>query len=298
MNILITGTNGFVGSAIAERFYNKYHIVGCGTKKNSETQIDTYYRWDMGHEEMPPEMADEHMDAIIHVAANKSTNDINLELSYSNIVGTHRLINYCIKQKVKMCTLISGIPILEGTINGKYVYNSKYAPPTMYHVTKASQEMMFEQMEKYGIRVVILRIPSPIGRDMKQKTIFTIFGDRAILGEDLILNGKGSRRQNYIDVRDVAQACEKVLENAEINGIYNLGSALTVSNLDLARKWIETTSSTSKIIFSGNADPTDGQNWEIDIERFEAISGYRQEFQIEDTMRDYATMKRRFLKNE
>lgn len=287
MKVFITGSNGFVGSAIAERLNDVHHIIGCGTKEISETIIDKYYRWDMGRDEIPEETLSESVDAVIHVAANKDTDDTNLELSYSNIVGTHRLVNYCIGQKVKTFILISGIPLLECSINGKYEYNSRYAPPTMYHATKAAQELMCEQMCKYGIRVVILRIPSPIAYNMRQKTIFTILGDRAIAGEDLILNGKGTRRQNYIDVRDVAQACERSLNNPIIKGTYNVGSDEPISNMDLARNWIEVADSDSEIILSGRDDPADDQIWIIDVERFKLASGFRQEFNIKDTMREY-----------
>lgn len=103
-------------------------------------------------------------------------------------------------------------------------YSIVYDPHTMYHATKAAQELMFRQLYKDGIRTVILRIPSPISPCMSNRTIFTIFADKVMKDEPIVINGKGTRRQNYIDTRDIAQACEKILLSSCANGIYHIGA--------------------------------------------------------------------------
>lgn len=55
-------------------------------------------------------------------------------------------------------------------------------------------------------------------------------------GEDIVINVKGTRRQNYIDVRDIAQAIEKLLITPNAVGVYNIGSDVTIFNIELAKK--------------------------------------------------------------
>lgn len=290
MNILITGSNGFIGSSVVDRLKKNNNIIGCGTQSLPKSNVNDYVKWNLGHEDIPQTLLDKGIEAIIHIAANKSTDDAELELSYANVVGTHRILNLC-KKKCKRIILISSIPIVQLSEHRPIREDALYAPPTMYHATKAAQELMFQQLRKYAIRSTILRIPSPIAPIMRERTIFSIFGDQALMNMPIIIHGRGTRRQNYIDTRDIAIVCEKILASDQAEGIYNIGSCKTISNVELAKKWIRITGSKSAIKYSGIPDLADGQDWMIDISRIKNELGYNQEYSIEQTMKEYMEVK-------
>ena len=77
-------------------------------------------------------------------------------------------------------------------------------------------------------------------------------------GNDLILLGRGTREQTYIHAEDIARAIELTI-HSNAQGVYNLSSNERLSNLALARKCVEETSSSSKIIFSGQTDAADSE---------------------------------------
>lgn len=293
MNVLVTGSNGLVGSWIVKELKKNHTVIGSGTKEKSTSDVDWYIRWDIGHEDIPASLLRLKIDAVVHAASNKSVNDDDLELSFANLVGTHRVINLCRIQKCKVAILFSGISFIENPHNGKICETGIVNPRTMYLATKAAQELMFQQLERDGIRVVTLRIPSPVAPIMKGRTIFTIFTERAINDEDIVINGRGTRRQNYIDVRDIAQAVERIFCSANAKGVYNMASEVTVSNLELAKKCIEIAGSKSKIIYSGKSDPTDNQIWDIEISKLKEDTGFKQEYKIEQTICEYIEIYRK-----
>lgn len=293
MNVLVTGSNGFVGSWIVKELKKNHTIIGIGTKEESTSDVDWYFRWNIGHEDIPASLLSLKIDAVVHAASNLSLKDDDLELSFANLVGTHRVINLCRVQKCKVAILFSSIPIIGNPGNVRIIETNFVNPPTMYHATKAAQEFMFQQLEKDGIRVATLRIPSPVAPIMKGRTIFTIFTERAINNENIVINGRGTRRQNYIDARDIAQAVERIFCSANAKGVYNIASEVTVSNLELAKKCIEIAGSKSKIVYSGKSDPSDNQIWDIEISRLKEDTGFKQEYKIEQTIYEYIEIYRK-----
>lgn len=287
MNILVTGSNGFIGSWIVKELRMAHTVIGCGRKEEPSSEVDDYVKWNIGYENVPAKLLAMEIGAVVHIAASKSTDDDDLELSFINLVGTHQIINFCKAKKCNTAILISSIPIVGKPDKDMIREENPFHPPTMYHATKAAQELMFSQLSKSGIRDISLRIPSPIAPVMQGKTIFTIFADRAFRNEDIVVNGRGSRKQNYIDVRDIAWTIKKMLISPEVQGVYNIGSQNPISNTELAQMCIKIAGSKSKILYSGENDPADGQVWKIDVSKLQRDTGFKQRFSIEQTIREY-----------
>lgn len=295
MNVFITGSNGFIGRAVVDVLKHNHHLIGCGTKSQAQSDVDCYVQWDIGHENTPDELSEMNIDAIIHIASNKSTDDSDLELSYANLVGSHKIINLCKERGCKKAILFSSLPIIHRPMGRPIREDEPYDPPSVYHATKVAQELMFNLLSNQGVQTIILRIPSPIAPKMNERTIFTIFGDAALNNAPIYVNGKGTRRQNYIDIRDIAQACDKLLASSTAEGIYNIGSEKTVSNMELAEKWIQIADSKSVVRFSGKSDLSDDQDWTMDLSRLKKDICYKQEYTIERTMAEYIMERRRIV---
>ncbi|MBQ9361180.1 MAG: NAD(P)-dependent oxidoreductase [Lachnospiraceae bacterium] len=251
------------------------------------TCIEQYVRWDIGHEEMPEEFKYIEVNAVVHAAACITTNDEDMELSYVNLVGTHRIANLCREKRCDIVVLISSTPIIGIPDGNPITERTPLNPLTMYHATKAAQELILGQLTTVGIRVANLRVASPIAPIMAKDTIFTMFAKNAHYGRNLLLNGKGTRRQNYIDTRDIAQAVDKIIDANKASGIYYCASDVTTSNAELAEMCIKIADSKSKMVYSGIPDDADNQVWEIDSSRIRNEIGFEQEYTIAQTIRDF-----------
>ncbi|MCR5251979.1 MAG: NAD(P)-dependent oxidoreductase [Lachnospiraceae bacterium] len=288
MNVLVTGANGFIGKWVAEHLAGRFDVTGVGTKDRATADISGYVRWDMGHDDIPDVLLKNRWEAIVHIASHISVDDLDPELLYVNVVGTQKLMKICKETDCRIFILFSSLPII-GIPGREAVREQNFVdPPTMYHATKAMQEYMVKQLEKDGVRVVSIRIPSPIAPDMKKPTIFSIFCNRVLNGEDIVLNGRGTRRQNYIDVRDIAKATERFIVSPNAVGVYNIGSEKSVSNYELAEKCMEIAGNgKTRITFSGKDDPADSQTWDVDLSRIKIDIGYKPEYPIERTIQDF-----------
>lgn len=286
MKVLLTGINGFIGRNIASAIAKEHYVIGTDIGDKSCVDANEYFSWNIGNENIPNDKIPNDLDAIIHVAACLDQNGLNEQLITANCMGTHRIYQLAKMRNVKKVIYISGITVIGEPKDLPITENHVLAPNTMYHVTKLSGEFILNQLRVDGVKVINLRLPAPIGVGMNMKTILPAFISNALSDKTIQLMGSGSRRQNYVDVRDIAGVIKACLENMSVNGTYNWGAETTISNYELAQLCIELCNSKSQIVFSGKEDITDGYVWDIDSTKLKTILGYKNMYSIEHTIRD------------
>lgn len=297
MNILVTGSNGFIGRNIVKELMKNDCVIGCGRKENSLIDINGYVRWDMASETCPDELHDRKFDIIVHAAASLDKDDKKEELIATNCLGTHRVYALAARKHVKKVIYLSSLPVVGVPFPTPITEESAIKPITMYHAAKAAGELILAQLEKEGIDVFNLRIPSPIGPGMPSGTIVPVFLEQAIRGKKLTLLGRGTRRQNYIDVRDIAFAVRRIIRDEVPGGTYNLASDETISNYEIANMCLNVADSKSRICFSAEADPCDNWAWDADISKLKAAIGNFTNHAVRDSLRDIANDIKERLEN-
>lgn len=286
-NILVTGANGFVGRNVVSYLSKSANIIGCGTKDKSLSVCNDYYLWDIATGEEPIELKRKSIDCVVHVAASLDKNNSSDTLLKTNCFGTFNIYKSAIEHNVESIIYISSLPIVGKAHGVPITEMDQLDPQTMYHATKAAGEFIVAQASHAGIRTISLRLPSPIGPGMPVNTIVPMFVRQALSGTNIKLLGKGSRKQNYLDVRDLSRAITNIINTKEINGVYNVGSKNIISNRDLAQLCIELTHSCSEIITYGD-DPSDGEDWTTDDSKLRNIIGDYQLISMEQSIKDIA----------
>lgn len=140
------------------------------------------------------------------------------------------------------------------------------------------------QLNRCGTEVVNLRIQAPIGRNMPIKSIVPIFISNAIKGDNLVLNGAGTRQQTYLDVRDLGKVIKDNLAKDHIAGTYEIAGQRPISNINLARLCVAKAKTNSKIVFSGKPDAADGAVWDFDCSKAREKLGFVPQYSIEDSV--------------
>lgn len=287
MTVFITGVNGFIGQYLAKEFHkNGDTVIGCGTKSEAISKdVDQYFQWDVGYSEVPHGLLNVEIDHIIHAAASLDKDDDNIGLIYTNCVGAHRIYHLAKEKRVKSVVLLGSIPIsglhCRETIN-EWTYVD---PQTMYHATKASQELILKQLNKSGVRFCSLRVPSPIGPGQPVKTIVPVFVNNAVKNIDITISGRGTRKQNYVDVRDIARCIRYLCLQKQAEGVFCIASDETISNYDLAEMCVKLSNSESIIKLSGSEDPCDDDDWKVDTSKLKRL-GFSLHYTIKDTLND------------
>lgn len=294
MNILITGSNGFIGSHVSEYLKSKgHHIIGLGRKPIGEggKYVNEYICCDLSTPDayMIQQKASVKIDAVIHLAADMRKEPYCVDVLSANCCGTQRLLEMCEREDIKTFLQLSSLPVIGHPIEHPVTETHPIHPYTVYHITKLTEELLANYASEYhGIRTASFRISAPVGPRMNPATIFPTFVRKALNNEDLVLLGNGTRKQNYLYVKDIAYCLELSLMNSKVCGIYNLTSDLLLSNYELAQTIVKTLKSKSKIAFNG-IDPADSYVWDASIERIQSDAGYKTTVCIEEVICEYAS---------
>ena len=144
----------------------------------------------------------------------------------------------------------------------------------MFNITYNEQSKVNESSDGYfrsklngeskmlNADATIFRITSPYGNIKLQKNVMNVFYQKAKSNENIVLNGKGLRQQNFIHTYDIAEACYYSILN-NITGIFNLGYNKTYSILALASEIIKELKSDSTIIYSNCDEELQNVNFDF-----------------------------------
>jgi len=293
MKVLVTGAGGHIGGAAARHLADAGHEVLGVTRRVAALPGGiarvTADLGDVFDDQLAPVL--DGCEAIVHCAADLSDDAVSLAPTRVNALATHALLLLAAQCGVQRFVHISGFNVLGTPCEWPITEAHPCAPRGIYATSKHYAEQLVQLASAAGsVNGVILRVSSPVGPGLRRKRIFSICADAAAAHEPITLHGQGGRRQDFVDVRDVAHGIEAALTKP-VQGIVNIASGRAVSNWELAETCIEALGSPSTIVSSGEADPDETVRWEISIERARANLGFEPRFPLADSVRDYHAWK-------
>lgn len=287
-NVLITGINGFIGRHIAKALYKNdaYVLYGIGRGKTlamHDSSDISYMQCDIISEASVNRVYENFpaCDVLIHAAASIDFAKGDECLS-TNTIGTYHICRLAKLWKCSQFIYLSSIPIIGIPVKLPITEEHDVNPQTIYHISKYAGEQIVDIALDPQTKRTILRLPSPIGRGMRDSVILSIFLKNCYENRDLMICGKGSRRQNYIDVRDIGMGVARVLA-VGAEGLYNLAGERSISNLELAKECIDITKSESNIYFQGE-DAQDDIEWDISIEKARKKLGFIPQYTVRESI--------------
>ena len=286
MTILVTGSNGFIGSYICNRLKHAHEVIGVGTRSESSVSDIQYIQSNIESGDFVTGVINAHgqCDVFIHCAAHISKKNFEDNLLDVKCTGTNHIVQLAKEMNCTTVIHLSSIPVI-GTPNDLPISELHFtAPKSLYHISKHSAEYIVNLSSDFGIMPVNLRIPSPIGAGMNEKTILPVLLRQCLLNQPITLLGKGLRKQNYIDVRDISEAVVSCI-NRQVKGTYNIASDAVISNVDLANLCIEMTGSKSQISFSNTIDPEEKNSWAISIAKAKNEFGFQPQYSLRDSIK-------------
>jgi UDP-glucose 4-epimerase len=291
--IVVTGGAGFIGS----------HIAWELAKDNDVVVIDNLYT---GKEENVPPGAKlikadirdyesiagaiKEADYVFHQAAQVSVVESIKDPLFTeevNVLGTLNIIRALLEGHGKLI-FASSAAVYGDNPNLPLKETERPRPLSPYGVTKATaEEYLRVYHELYGLPVVALRYFNVFGprQSFNQYAgVISVFINRALAGEPLVIFGDGKQTRDFIYVKDVVKANLLVAESRKANGrVFNVATGKQTSVLELAMKIIEITGATSSIIFD-KPRPGDIRHSLADISEIRKL-GFEPEFSLEEGLR-------------
>lgn len=281
MKVVLTGGTGHVGSVIRQ------HLSSLGWE-TIDVSRSGLIQADLASPDFAERVAAavETCDAIVHCAASMAKGLTDRAIAQVNAAGTQEVIHLAALTKAESLVYISSVPVIGHPRHLPIDEEHPANPLTAYHASKLFGEHMVRLAASPSLRTASLRLTSPIGPGTPPGRIFSEFASRARRGEPLVLAGQGGRRQNYVDVRDIARAVGQCLQS-QAAGIFNVAGTAAVTNLNLARCCIQTLGSASPIVFSGASDQEENTTWEVSIEKARQTFGYQPVHSLEDSIHSF-----------
>lgn len=221
MNILISGGTGLVGKSLVQKLRSKGHHVRILQRKNTDSPENFYWN---PTENKIDDKAFENLDCIIHLAgasiSKRWTDDYKKELYFSRIDTANLLIQYCIKNKVKLKSFISASGVnYYGIFTNDNILEENSG--VIQHDFLADLCVKWEesalQFSDIAERVVCLRTAMVLAKNggafpMLKKTVDFNIGSAV---------GKGNQWMNWIHLEDLVNMYVFAVENENLKGNYN-----------------------------------------------------------------------------
>ncbi len=294
MNILITGGCGFKGTELAEQL----------SQNNNVTVIDT--QWFGNYHNNPKikiikedirNFKLDHLDKIetvIHLAniANDPGVDLNPILSWEvNVLATQKLIEGCIKNKVKNFIFASSGSVYGVKEEKNVTEDLDLVPISTYNKTKMTAErVLLSYRDKINIHIIRPATVCGYSRRMRLDVSVNMFVFQALSNKKITIFGGTQVRPN-IHIKDINNVYEYFIKNPSIeSGIYNAGFE-NLSLIEIADKIKNIIGNDIEVIISKSNDK---RSYRLNSDKLIATGfkkKYSVDFAINEIIKKYETNK-------
>ena len=264
MRVLVTGGAGFIGSHLCDRFLRDGHSVVCvdnfltGSRSNITHHLTNSAFQLIEHDISKPLTLDGPIDAILHFASPASPIDY-LKLPIQTLkVGSMGTLNGLGIAKAK------GARFLLASTSEVYGDPSVHPQPESYwgHVNPVGPRGVYDEAKRFAeamtmayhrehqVTTRIVRIFNTYGPRMRMQDGRAIpaFITQALRGEPITVFGQGGQTRSFCYIDDLVEGIVRLLRSDRAEPT-NIGNPEEYTILQLAQRIIETTKSSSHIVY-------------------------------------------------
>jgi nucleoside-diphosphate-sugar epimerase len=288
MNIIVTGSTGFIGKALVKRLLNDGHKIHVIIRPHTDTSVipkGVDYFVDKGNiNDLKNFFLDIKPDGIIHLASlfllQHQPEDIDALITSNVLFGT-RLLEASAKSGVNWF-------INTGTFWQHY-NNADYSPVNLYAATKQA----FEDIAKYyyetqNINFVTIKLNDTFGSNDTRKKIFNLWKSLADSTEPLGMS-PGEQIIDISYIENIIDAYILLIEHAQADKehvyagqTFCMSANERMSLKELAKMYEEATNSTLNIIWG--ARPYRDREVMLPWDKGIPVPGWKQKISLKDAI--------------
>jgi UDP-glucose 4-epimerase len=271
LKALITGGAGFIGSHLAELLlaeeWEVYALddLSTGNERNIEQlkdRADFHLVVDSILSHSVVSELVKKCDVVYHLAAAVGVRLIveqPVHTMVTNVQGTETVLEYCARFGRRVLVASSSEvygdhreerPLAE---NDRRVYGPTTEKRWLYADSKAMDEhLAFAWHQERELDSIVARLFNTVGprQSGQYGMVIPRFVERALAGEPLEVHGDGNQTRSFCHVSDTIRAVYGLMSATEIAGeIFNVGSAERLRIIDLAKRILAATGSSSELTF-------------------------------------------------
>ncbi len=314
--VIVTGACGFVGFYLVNRLFDEgYDVLAADIGGKDEEEFFRsrgirFVRMDITDERGFAKLPAKGVEAFVNLACVQPANMPDEKYDPAkyisvNVLGVTHILKFCRRSGIeRMIHTISHRNVQGLWEKGEVIteasprairFNGKFA---MFSISESAAADVIQNFnEEYGMRCVILRLPSVYGyghhesffKDGKVvKTGLGVFIENAIEGRTFEIWGDKDKGRDVVYVKDVVNAIVLALRSKSAIGMYNIASGRELSLEEQVQSVIRVFSEGKKpqIVYRPEK-PNSIAPCVYDISKAKRELGWEPQYSFEDMLRDY-----------
>ncbi|MXZ36287.1 MAG: SDR family oxidoreductase [Acidobacteria bacterium] len=278
MRILVTGGAGLIGSHLCESLLAQGHEVVCldnyftGSKRNIFHLLDSKNFEILRHDIINP--VDIEVEQIYNLACPASPvfYQFNpVRTIQANVLGVTNMLELAKRTRARILQAstseVYGDPRVHPQPEDYWGNVNPIGVRACYDEGKrVAETLMMDYGRQDRVDIRIVRIFNTYGPRMavNDGRVVSNFIVQALKGKDLRINGDGLQTRSFCFVSDLVRGLAGMMNQEDFRGPVNLGNPRELTILDLARKTIQLTESSARIVH-GEPAPDDPVRRQPDI---------------------------------
>ncbi len=301
MNILITGGAGFIGACFVTELLSNYSkeaniqkvtVLDALAYASDLSRLDSVknderleiVEGSILNRELVEELVSVH-DLVINFAAESHVdNSISHPMQFlnTNILGVQVLLDSHIANPKVKFVQVSTDEVYGEVLKGSSTEDSLINPSSPYSVSKAAAEMLiFAAARTHGIKYRVTRGCNTYGPGQFPEKIIPLFIKLGLNDESFPIYGDGQQSREWIHVKDHCRGIWLAANSLEDNQVFNIGSGLEMTNLDLANR-ISSILGHKKLNFKNVQDrPGHDRRYFLDSSKANKVLGFMTEIDFQ-----------------
>ena len=266
MRIAVTGGAGFIGSTLIKELIQSDlsisslqiidNLTYAGSLDNLGSILELpnvyFHNQTICNKSAVAEIL-EDVQYIFHLAAESHVDRSIKDASpfwNTNVLGTVALLDSMKHRDDVKFLHVSTDEVYGSTALGQFAEADPLNPSSPYSASKAASDLAcLAYGNTYDINYLITRCTNNFGPNQYPEKLLTVLVKQAMRGEPLTLYGNGGNIREWIPVKVHAQYLMWLMFSESNREIYNIGSGIEKSNLEIAEIVLSATQSDSKINF-------------------------------------------------
>jgi dTDP-glucose 4,6-dehydratase len=305
-NILVTGGAGFIGSNFVHTLLRKYDdiqvvvydkLTYAGNLDNLlPVKDDPRYHFVQGDicdaAAVETVMQQHDIDTIVNFAAETHVDRSLMEpggFIQTDVYGTYVLLEAAKKHTVERYHQISTDEVYGEVLDGRSTETDRLHTRSPYSASKAGGDLMcLAYYTSFDLPVTITRGSNNIGPYQFPEKVVPLFITNALDDKPLPLYGDGRQMRDYQYVLDHCEGIEVVLRQGQPGEIYNLGTGVETTNIEMTRLILELLNKPDSLIQPITDRPGHDRRYALDCSKIQSL-GWKNQYNFEQAIE--ATVK-------
>jgi dTDP-glucose 4,6-dehydratase len=303
MKILVTGGAGFIGSNFIHHIMKNYagwqvvnldKLTYAGNLENLK-ELENHPRYsfvkgDIADRSQVEALLSRKFDVVVNFAAESHVDRSILDASPfidTNIKGTQVLLEGLRRSPAGKYLQVSTDEVYGSLAAGKAVESSALLPNSPYAASKTSADLLCRAYYKtYGLPVMVTRCSNNYGPYQFPEKLIPLVITNALEGQEIPVYGDGLNVREWIHVEDHCRAIAAVVIGGQAGEIYNIGSGIEKTNLDIVRFILQCLGQSESLIKFVKDRPGHDLRYALAAAKIEKELGWQPAFSFEKGLQE------------